>query len=138
VSWIDRQFSAAAGRYRITSAADDDYNCIAYAAGDTKNWWSHEAGYKWPVHRSPLIDSLVTVFTSLGYAVCASDALEPGFEKVALYAKGGTWSHAALQLPSGKWSSKLGPDEDIEHDTSDCLAGSSYGTVHCIMRRRTP
>ena len=136
MTWIDAQFPGAAGRYRITSAPDDDYNCIAYAAGERTEWWSHESGYKWPVNRSPLAGSLVAVFESIGYVVCASDALEPGYEKVALFVKGGMWSHASVQLSTGKWSSKLGPDEDIEHDTPDCLAGSSYGTVHCFMRRK--
>ena len=29
----------AKGKYRITSPRDDDYNCIAWAAGDRSNWW---------------------------------------------------------------------------------------------------
>lgn len=30
------------GHYRVTSARDDVYNCIAWAAGATGEWW-------WPV-----------------------------------------------------------------------------------------
>jgi hypothetical protein len=29
----------AHGGYQVTSPRDSDYNCIAWAAGDTHNWW---------------------------------------------------------------------------------------------------
>lgn len=124
--------------YRETSMADDDYNCIAYAAGDMKRWWSHLPGYEWPATRSPKIESLVQVFAGLGYEVCDDLEVEDGYEKVALYARNGMWKHAARQDDSGKWVSKLGPDEDIEHTTPEGLTGSHYGEVHCIMRRPIP
>jgi hypothetical protein len=63
------------------------------------------------------------------------------FEKIALYAdKNGLPSHAARQLPSGTWTSKLGPMEDIEHLMLEALedaAGttSAYGKVALIVRR---
>lgn len=60
---------------------------------------------------------------------------DPALGKVALYAKSDLWQHASRQLPDGKWASKLGPDEDIEHDTPECLCGDSYGTIRCIMRK---
>jgi hypothetical protein len=89
------------------------------------------------VYRSPLISSLVAVFQFLGFEERppTETELEPMFEKVALYAKADMWKHAARQLPDGRWTSKLGPDEDIEHDAAECLCGDSYGTVHCIMRK---
>ena len=62
-------------------------------------------------------------------------ALEQGFEKVALYGTALEYSHAARQLPSGKWSSKLGKDVDIEHDTPNDVAGGVYGEVMQIMKR---
>ncbi|MCI0637958.1 MAG: hypothetical protein L0Y72_23715 [Gemmataceae bacterium] len=37
-------------------------------------------------------------------------------------------THAARQLPTGRWSSKLGPSEDIEHDLH-ALEGEIYGTI---------
>lgn len=139
MSWIDGQFPAAVGHYRVTSQPDKFNNCIAYAAGVTNEWWEHTPGYKWPAFRSEKIASLVALFAGRGYQACASDALESGYEKVALYELAGEWTHAAKQLPTGKWTSKLGPDEDIEHDTPDCLCGTggAYGSIHCIMRRPT-
>jgi hypothetical protein len=49
--------------------------------------------------------------------------LEPGFLKVALYGTGLTYTHAARQLADGKWTSKLGKGEDIEHDSSNNMFG---------------
>jgi hypothetical protein len=136
-TWIDKQFPIANGQHTITSASTSTYNCIVFAAGIQNEWWSHLPGYKWPAQRSPLISSLVAVFVSLGFEHGRPDdtSLENGIEKVALYSKRDVWKHAARQLPSGKWTSKLGPDEDIEHDTPECLCGDSYGTIHCIMRK---
>lgn len=135
MSWIDQDFPAAVGHHEITSETDDNYNCIAWAANNSSEWWSNLPGYKWPGRRTSLIEGLVTVFTSLGYEICKSSDFEDGFEKVAIYVRNGMWRHAARQLPSGKWTSKLGPDEDIEHDTPECLCGKSYGKIHCIMRK---
>ena len=41
-------------------------------------------------------------------------------------------------FPDGWWTSKLGPDEDILHQTPQALVGDLYGQVHAIMRRTTP
>jgi len=83
-----------------------------------------------------MIEALVQVFESLGYESCGrDDTLEDGYDKVALYERNGMYKHAARQLPDGKWTSKLGREEDISHDTPDCVAGTIYGRVHCIMRR---
>ncbi len=44
--WIDEKFPGLRSvDYEVTSASNDDYNCIAYAAGDQSNWWSHLGGY---------------------------------------------------------------------------------------------
>ena len=135
MTWIDHQFPDAVGKYAIKSPCDGRYNCIAYAADDTGAWVSHEVGYRWPAQRSGDIAALVAVFQGLGYEVCTSAELEAGLEKVALYELHGEWTHAARQLASGMWASKLGPDEDIEHDDPKCLCGIFYGAVHCVMRR---
>ena len=142
-TWIDRQLPRLASEgYSVTSAPDDCYNCIAYAAGENHRWWTHLIGdeYYWPEHasRTPHIASLVEVFAGLGFAICPDARLERGCEKVALYRRGNRWSHAARQLPDGTWSSKLGPDEDITHSTPQSLDPESYSAVHCIMRRPHP
>lgn len=51
-----------------------------------------------------------------------------------IYTKDGSPTHAARQLPNGKWSSKLGPDADISHEIS-ALDGPCYGGVEVVMRR---
>ncbi|TAF36353.1 MAG: hypothetical protein EAZ69_10585 [Oscillatoriales cyanobacterium] len=43
-------------------------------------------------------------------------------------------THAARQLANGKWTSKLGWLEDIEHEL-DGLTGDRYGVVGQILKR---
>lgn len=62
-------------------------------------------------------------------------ALEPEFEKIAHYVKGGNVTHTARQLPWGRWTSKLGPGIDIEHLDPEALEGPVYGNVEGYMRR---
>ena len=51
---------------------------------------------------------------------CDGQDLETDFDKIAVFANDqGIPTHAARQLPSGRWSSKLGELEDIEHDLRD-------------------
>ncbi len=140
--WIDEDLPhLAAEGYEVTSEPTGDYNCIAYAIGETDRWWTHvegSDGYYWPEHasRTPSIVSLIEVFAGLGYAPCGDAGDEPGFRTVALYAdQHGDWTHAAVQLPDGGWSSKLGLFEDISHRTPESLDPNFYGEVHCFMRR---
>ncbi len=62
--------------------------------------------------------------------------LEPGFEKIAVYEDiDGEFCHASRQLPSGKWTSKLGPNEDIEHSTPKGVEGGGYGKCSAFLKR---
>src|SRR4051812_32933617 len=106
-----------AGNHRVTSPATSDYNCIAWAAGDTEHWW--QPGIFWPTIAAPTagdVQTLIQAYQSIGFELCADGLLESGFEKVALYGDFFWYLHAARRLPSGKWTSKLGHDVDIEHD----------------------
>jgi hypothetical protein len=129
-----------ADNHRMTSPSSPDYNCVAWTAGDTEHWW--QPGVFWPVPTDPDdhgLGALEKAFLSLGYEACGLDArLEPGFEKVALYGGGTLYTHAARQLPNGKWTSKLGGAEDIEHDTPEDVAGGLYAEVMQIMKRAVP
>jgi hypothetical protein len=126
--------------YRVTSPFDAEYNCIAWAAGDTSIWWWPEGNPRqnhWPstVPRVVTLDAFRDAFATLSYAPCGGEEFEPGFEKVALFATPqGVPTHAARQLPNGRWTSKLGKSEDIEHALRD-LEGDLYGTVVLVMRR---
>jgi hypothetical protein len=124
--------------YSVTSAAAREYNCIAWAAGVSDQWWWPDPAEinPWPTGapREETLSAFVEAFRTLGYELCDVADLEAGFEKVALYAKEGAPRHAARQLPSGRWTSKLGVLEDVEH-TLEGLVGEWYGTVTHILKR---
>jgi hypothetical protein len=127
----------------VTSPPTLDYNCVAWVAGDTTRWWwpdpdAHNDTSYWPpgVSEEETVEAFAAAFTTLGYAPASDDALEPGFEKLALFAAGGTPTHLARQLPNGRWTSKLGRREDIEHELQ-ALCGDIYGKVVLVMRRLT-
>jgi hypothetical protein len=135
--WIYQEFPhIQPNSLRITSCATQEYNCIAWAAGDNTRWWCNLPGYRWSNScRNQTIESLITTFTEIGYEICDEARLEEGLDKVALYAKEGNWTHASRQLPDGRWTSKLGFGEDIEHATPEDLSGDLYGEVYCIMKK---
>jgi len=116
-------------------------HCIAWAAGETTRWWwpvldPDNAAVFWPagVVLEETLDAFVAAFATLGYAPCTGEEPEPGFEKVALFAKAAVPTHAARQLPSGRWTSKLGLREDIEHDLH-AVSGDVYGSVVVLLKR---
>lgn len=116
-------------------SAPADYNCIAYAAGDTTKWWDNVRAPKMVPEWS--IDGLQRAFAPLGYEQCPDGELEQGFEKVVFYWKIATGrpTHGARQLPDGRWTSKCGKEEDIIHNTPECLAGDAYGQPCVYMKR---
>jgi len=63
-----------------------------------------------------------------------NDQPEPGMEKIAIFAQGGKPTHMARQLENGRWTSKMGQSEDIEHALRD-LEGVLYGEVALFMGR---
>lgn len=125
-------------RYKVTSPIDVNYNCIAWAAGDSRSWWEPDAfgQYYWPdtAPREMTLDAYIKAYQSLGYEQCEDGNLEAGYEKVALFVKGGTPTHASRQLQHGNWTSKLGQLHDIEHELKG-VEGSEYGGVMVYMRR---
>jgi hypothetical protein len=130
--------------YQVTSDKTRQYNCIAWAveATDAK-WWPDPLGIgKWPddLPRAETIEAFVHMFGLFGYVQCADGLLEEGFAKVAVYAirqfDGSLLpTHAARQLPSGKWTSKIGDFEDIEHASVGSLNSDDYGEPVCYLRR---
>lgn len=132
-------------RYRITSPATKRYNCVAWAAGENTFWWWPNPYSYWPrrVPRQEHVTAFVCAFETLGYTRCGDGTLEHEFEKIALFGKtcdSGVIkpTHAARQLESGRWTSKLGRDEDIEHLCPEDLNGPGYGEVVQFMRRPRP
>lgn len=127
----------------VTSKASRRYNCIAWAAReDFRNWWPDPMGIGyWPpgAPRSATIEAFILAYATLGFALCFDGTLEQGVEKIALFGKGKPGeeipTHAALQLESGQWTSKLGPFEDINHVTVEGVCGPVYGKVICYLAR---
>lgn len=126
--------------WKVTSPATRQYNCIGWAAHDSMNWWwpiTDDDDVYWPpqAEGSETVAAFVSAFAVNGYAECADEHLEPGFEKVAVFAFAeDDPSHVARQLPDGSWTSKLGEFEDIEHELR-ALEGSAYGNVVRVLKR---
>lgn len=131
-------------RYEEKSPSTVNYNCIAWAAGETHRcWWPIDhPRYYWPIHisKEESIPCFLRTFQEeFGYEVCPDGQLQRGYEKVALFVDAQQIpTHMARQLPTGVWTSKLGDFQDIEHHTLEALEGNTYGTVARYMRRRMP
>lgn len=126
--------------YSITSPATIEYNCIAWVAGDTGAWWWPDPMnlYYWPptIPRENTLEAFIKAYELLSYTICKDGKHEEGFEKIAIYIDDdGNPQHAARQLSSERWTSKLGELEDIEHNTLAGLCGSKYGIVAVFMKR---
>ena len=123
--------------FEIVGEPTDQYNCIAYAAGDTTKPWIHYTDHYWPEYasRSGNIQSLVEVFAGLGFKECDDSSVEDNYEKVALYEQQDKWEHAAIQTPNGRWRSKMGQEVVIEHRSPESLSGGMYGNPTIYMRR---
>ncbi len=125
--------------YAIKSQRDPKYNCVAFAVGDTSQWWEDVRikGYYWPPG-APDADTVrgwAKVFEIHGYAETEDQSLESEYEKIAIYASDDGPEHVARQKASGIWVSKMGKGVDIEH-TLEAIEGSFYGKVTKVMKRK--
>lgn len=126
----------------ITSGKANRYNCIAWAAGDDKNAWWPIRGY-WPpkVPRVRTLEAFIQAYETREYKLCKDGSLEAGLEKIAIFGVTNSASglviptHAALQLESGEWTSKMGPLEDITHKSIHDVNGPVYGEPKRYMSR---
>lgn len=145
--------------YEVIDDETDDYNCIAFAAGDNTRWWEPDpyGVYYWPIpKREYTVPCFVELFESLGYKKCRCSIGWRRIERVALYydpvgcvatlhhpeIPPNSPTHAAKQFTNGRWRSKLGPWELIEHITLRCLNGTdrtgartSYGEPVQIFKK---
>lgn len=131
----------------FTSAETPDYNCLAFGAGKEDEWWEpyvippEQPGIYWPpdVHPDNRPEDWAAALATVGFVICEGHEPEPDFVKVAIYAdRNGEAVHVARQLRDGRWKSKLGSFEDIEHDDLRALEGGLYGrVVLCLRRPRT-
>src|SRR5919112_1169607 len=119
--------------YTVTSDETDEYNCVGWAASAVEpgQWWPlpDAPEYYWPerARRDETPEAFAEGFATLGYQRCPSGDHEPGFEKIGVFVSRGVPTHVARQLPNGRWTSKLGDWEDIEHADLRALSGGMYG-----------
>ena len=126
--------------WKITSDKTRRYNCIAWSVGLTHRWLWPSITSDWPdsVPRVRTIEAFIAMLATFGFEPCEQGDLETDIEKVALYAIGELPTHAARQLPSGAWTSKLGRDYDIEHTTPEGVESALYGSVVKYFKRPRP
>lgn len=127
--------------YRETSARTENYNCIAWAAGDTTQWWWPDQfnQYYWPneAPRAETLQAFIEAYELSGYTPCETSTYEHGYEKVAIYVDvSGKPTHAARQLSDGTWTSKLGVYIDITHYTLRGVEGPKYGAAIQFLSRK--
>ena len=134
-------------RLEITSDIDINYNCAAWAIEENNRWWEPwelllpdpPPELHWPdglLHNSK-VETYVRFFELKGYEIADDDILEQGYTKIALYEEGGEFRHVARQLTAKKWSSKLGPKEDISHELRALENDGkyAYGTASIFMKK---
>ena len=123
--------------YAVTSEPTDEYNCIAWAAGDASSWWDpveDESSY-WPegAPRAHTLAAYERAFELSGFTRCDDDAVDEGYEKIAVYVDDDGRIHAARQIDALYWTSKLGRLHDIKHPLR--ALEKEYGAVAVFMRR---
>ena len=131
--------------YNITSARSRRYNCVAWISQDQSRWWEPQerGGFYWPEGLPKEDFSLanyLAAFRTLGFERCADGALTDGVEKIAVYVDdAGEFTHVAVQLDDGWWSSKLGHFNDVSHQGLESLLRGrplTYGENFIFMARR--
>ncbi len=130
--------------WEVSSPEDKAYNCFAWACGkNTIQLSPYPSPYLdsvyWPngipFDVSP--ETLVALFKLEGYGECDNMDYEEGFQKIALYIKDNTCTHAGRMLTNGMWSSKLGMFFfDIFHTHPTGIENDIYGEVKIFMKRK--
>lgn len=119
----------------ITSNATNEYNCVGWALNKTE-WY--EPGFVWPegLLEDDTLAAYVELFIREGYIFDGTYnyELELGYEKVAVYGTVDKVEHVSRQLPNGKWTSKLGTENDVEHNLFDL--DDHYGPLIGILKRK--
>jgi hypothetical protein len=136
---IERDFPALIGAKYDLSDEDFNYNCLAFALGDQKNWWEPPKGpgQYWPPGFADdvSVQTVESIIKTRGFTIEMMDTkAQPVTDAIAIYAEGNEWTHFA-KFSAGSWSSKLGDGHDVSGVTLGHLEGSLYGRVVKILRR---
>ena len=130
--------------FEFTSLKTISYNCLAWATGNNRNWmdmYVFQARYDLDMDT---LDHSAEGYASFlqqhfGFERCDNGDFEKGMEKIALFEDNNKeWSHASRLLENGKWTSKMGRWEDIEHASLEVLQGKFYGQLKIFMKRNKP
>ena len=139
--FLDSQnfFTDLGNTFEIKSPISESYNCIAFAANDeSQKWWPDKFGQVyWPIDapRNDSVEAFIKAFETIGYKQCLNFHFEDKIQKIAFYVDpNNKVKHAAIQTNTGRWKSKLGDLEDIEHDLRD-VEGKKYGQANVYMSR---
>ena len=121
--------------WAITSNQTTRYNCFAWAAHDELNNWEPEGDY-WPEGclRELTIPAFIEAYGSLGFSSVTTRRSPKRVERIAIFTVNGVPQHAARQLSSGLWTSKLGHGFDISHKLKS-ICCDDYGEVAVILER---
>ena len=128
--------------WKINSPEDGSYNCLAYAAVITDKffWPGNRPEYTWhkDVPMDTQLPTLILFYEKHEFIECENFDFENGYQKIALYIKDDEITHAARQLSTGLWCSKLGPSHDIIHSNPYTVEGNQYGRAVSAMKREHP
>lgn len=119
----------------FTSKQTWDYNCVMWSLHRDDYWkdfFYTEDGY---ISIDQSIKPYVEFFKENGFSICETNVVEEGFEKICIYSKNGIFSHVSRQLKDGRWASKMGNYEDIEHLSVFDVNGEGYGAPEVYMKK---
>jgi hypothetical protein len=89
------------------------------------------------VPQNDTVDAFIQAFATNGYSPCADGLVEFGHTKVVLFVVGTTVEQAARLLTKELWWSKMGSEEDIEHEIN-AVSGPLYDQPVQFLRRPEP
>jgi len=123
--------------WEITSPRDERYNCVGWAAGRSdRRWWPSPSPGDWPADlpSANSVESLIALFARLGYVLGEPAVRAQSGERIAIFGHAGRPTHVARQLGDGRWTSKLGAEQDIVHELR-AIEGEVYGSVVALLAR---
>lgn len=126
---FQKDFPFLKDRFEVLAPSTEAYNCVSHTLGQHRSWIDPRTG---PAdNRFLYMDRL---YNENGYRRLPSldYTLAPGKRKIIIYAATENGSvrkitHAALQMPDGTWTSKLGKLSLVKHAAPAALAGPNYG-----------
>lgn len=133
-----RAFPLLGNNFAVVSNSSARYNCIAHSLGIHNRWIDPQTG---PAGKR--LAPMDRLYAARGYhrAAGLDFGRRQGQQKVVVYAvrdasgKITRVTHAALQMPDGTWTSKLGQLPLIRHASPQALAGPEYGVPVAVYVR---